>query len=215
MRSRTPPDLVGHCGRCTLKEAICICEQVPSVTTRTQVVIVRHATEAKLTSNSGRLAHLALENSLLLTHGEWRKETTGPFLGQIRSSKVNEAALPAEGSLLLFGSNDAKSRTPVTRMPQRLVVLDGTYRQARRMYKQIKALRGMPDLSLPAPVPSIARLRKAPHREGMATLEAVAHALDLLEGEAVGRPLHQLYAEFVQRTREHRGIPGRSGAPST
>jgi hypothetical protein len=39
----------------------------------------------------------------------------------------------------------------------------------------------------------------------MSTLEAIAHALALLEGEETAAPLHALQAEFVQRMDTLRG----------
>lgn len=210
MRSRTPPDLIGHCKRCILRQAICICAEIPTVKTRAQVLIVRHATEARLTSNSGRLAHLALPNSMLLSHGDWGLAISGDHAGQIRSSRVDGAALRGEGAVLLYGSGRAPTATPLVFQPRRLIVLDGSYRQARRMYKRFEALRNMPELSLSGPIRTVERLRKAPAAGGMATLEAIAHALDLLEGEEAGAPLHTLYAEFVRRTRLQRGYPERS-----
>jgi len=45
---------------------VCLCASIPEVATRTQVIILRHHTERMRTSNTGRLAHLALPNSVIV-----------------------------------------------------------------------------------------------------------------------------------------------------
>jgi DTW domain-containing protein YfiP len=73
------------------------------------------------------------------------------------------------------------------------------------MYKRIHSLRGLRELALRAPAVAPLRLRQPPHVDGMSTLEAIAHALGLLEGPQIAEPLHALQAEFVQRMDTLRG----------
>jgi DTW domain-containing protein YfiP len=86
-----------------------------------------------------------------------------------------------------------------------LIVLDRSFRQARRMYKKITALRALPELALPVPEVAPIRLRVPPHQAGMSTLETIAHALRLLEGPEASEPLLALYDELVRRVDRHRG----------
>ena len=58
-----------RCPRCLFPRRVCLCADIPTVTTRTRVVIVRHHLERWRASNSGRLAHLALPNSAIVDHG--------------------------------------------------------------------------------------------------------------------------------------------------
>jgi DTW domain-containing protein len=196
MRSRTPRDLAGHCPQCLMAEAICICSSVPRIATRTEIVIVRHVTESYLTSNTGRLVALALPNARIIEYGGggvW--DDTGLF---------------APDTALLYRAGRASQKVET---PARLVVLDGTFRQARRMYTRIPALRHLPELALPAPSSTPKRLREPPLPDGMSTVEAVAAALALLEGPEIAEPLMLLYAEFVRRSDHWRGrqrpvVPG-------
>ena len=78
-------------------------------------------------------------------------------------------------------------------------MLDATWSQARRMYRKIDALRGLPILRLPDdPMPS-ARLRESPGPGRVSTIEAIARALRLLEGDVVAAPLEELFAVAVRR----------------
>jgi DTW domain-containing protein YfiP len=194
MRSTTPKDLANHCRRCYLNEAICLCDVIPCVPSRTEVLIVRHVAELRLTSNTGRFVALALPNSRLLEYGG------GP--------EFDDTELRSDGTVLLYNPGGTASdslRRPEAGAIRRLVVLDGTFRQARRMYKRIAALRELPELALPPPLVAPVRLRQPPSAHGLSTLEAVAHALALIEGEAIAEPLHALQAELVRRVDTHRG----------
>jgi DTW domain-containing protein YfiP len=83
--------------------------------------------------------------------------------------------------------------------PRQLVVLDATWSQARRMFRKLAGLRGLPLLRLPdAPMPA-ARLRASPAPGHVSTIEAIARALRLVEGEAAAAPLEALFAVAVAR----------------
>jgi DTW domain-containing protein YfiP len=191
MRSSTPLDLAGHCHNCRLNLAICLCAALPRVVTRTEVLIIRHAAELRLTSNTARFAALALPNSRIVE-----------YAGR---HHFDEAVLEEAGSVLLFNASGSARERDFDPPPRRLVVLDGSFRQARRMYKRIERLRTMPELCLAPPAIAPIRLRQPPHADGMSTLEAIAHALARLEGPEVAEPLHALHAELVRRVDELRG----------
>jgi DTW domain-containing protein YfiP len=169
-----------------------LCAEVPVVATRTRVVIVRHHLERWRSSNSGRLAHLALTNSEVVEHGGER----------------GLAVLPAlERACLLFPQGEPGHAPEPP--PRTLVVLDATWSQARRMYRKLDALRGLPVWRLPE-APPAARMREAPTPDRVSTLEAIAHALRALEGEEVAAPLEKLFALAVDRARATgRAIAGR------
>jgi DTW domain-containing protein YfiP len=151
--------------------------------TRTRVVIVRHHLERWRSSNSGRLAHYALPNSEIIDHGGAGGLAELP---------------PLTGAWLLFPEGEPTTAPPQP-PPAQLVVLDATWSQARRMFRKLAGLRGLPLLRLPdAPVPT-ARLRESPAPGRVSTIEAIASALRLLEGDAVAAPLEALFAVAVTR----------------
>ena len=188
MRSTTPRDLSGHCPRCLLQLEICVCSVLPCVPARTEVVLLRHITEQRLTSNTGRFAALALPSACILEYGG----------GEL----FDATPLTAPGTALLYCSGPPR---PLSFVPTRLVVLDGSFRQARRMYKRVPELRELPELALPAPRVTPTRLRRPPRPEGMSTIEAIASALSALEGPELAAPLWALHAELVRRADRMRG----------
>jgi DTW domain-containing protein len=177
------PEGIDRCPRCLLQRRVCLCAEVPSIETRTRVVIVRHHLEQFRSSNSGRLANLALTNSEIINHGG----IGGP-------AKLTSL----EGAWLLFPEGEATQVCP-SPPPRQLIVLDATWSQARRMYRKLDALRGLPILRLPdAPMPA-ARLRNSPGEGRVSTIEAIARALRLLEGDEPAASLERLFAVAVDR----------------
>jgi DTW domain-containing protein YfiP len=171
------------CPRCLLQQRVCLCSEIPTIATRTRIVIVRHHLERHRSSNSGRLAHLALPNSEIVDHGG----AGGP------------AALSAlEGAWLLYPLGEARVPAPP---PRQLVVLDATWSQARRMYRKLPAVRGLPILRLSDEAMASGRLRESPAPGWVSTIEAIARALRLLEGDEVAAPLERLFAVAVERAR--------------
>ncbi len=176
-----------RCPRCLFPARTCVCAAIPSVPTRTRILILRHYTEATRASNTGRLAHLALPNSIIVEHG-------------VRDTPDAIPDLTTSTAYLLFPGGPPRTAAPAP-PPDQLVVLDGTWAQARRMYQKIDALRGLPMLRLPnAPMPT-ARLRASPGPGQVSTIEAIARALRLLEGEAAAEPLERLFDLAVRQAR--------------
>jgi len=173
-----------RCPRCLLLPRVCLCADIPTVVTRTRVVIVRHHLERWRSSNSGRLAHLALPNSEIVDHG-----------GQGGVAELP----PLAGAWLMFPEGEPAHAAPIP-PPRQLIVLDATWSQARRMFRKLAGLRGLPILRLPdAPMPA-ARLRESPAPGRVSTIEAIARALRLLEGDTAAAPLEALFALAVARS---------------
>lgn len=174
-----------QCERCWLRRPFCICARVPRVAARTSVLIVRHVIESYRPSNSARIAALALADCEVVKYGA-------------PGERFDERRLREEGTWLLYP--DGPTPAPDGPRPRRLVVLDGTWRQARRMFLRLPSLRSLPRLSLATPPdPPGRRLRRGRSPHEMATLEAIGRALRLIEGDPVGRPLLDLYRLFVEQ----------------
>ncbi len=178
----------GHerCERCLFQRRVCLCAAIPTLPTRTRIVIVRHHLERHRSSNSGRLAHLALPNSELVEHGG----AGGP------------ARLPPLGGAWLLYPEGEVACAPPAEPPAQLVVLDATWSQARRMFRKLDPLRGLPILHLPEAPMAAARLRESPAPGRVSTIEAIAHALRFLEGRDGGgaaAALERLFAVAVER----------------
>ncbi len=189
------PDLSLRCPRCFFPPGHCLCPEVPRLQTRLQLVLLRHASEIPRPTNTARWAALALPQASLLDYA-------------LPGRPFDDAPLRGEGTWVLFPSATATVRPAGP--PRSLVVLDGTWSQARRMLQRVPALRALPRLSLPPPAAD-RRLRRPTVAGGMSTLEAVASALRLLgEAEAAGA-LEALHARALLRAEGLRGpLPGKA-----
>jgi len=122
-------------------------------------------------------------------------------------------ARPREGErrLLLFPSPNALALGPELARggPVRLVVPDGSWSQARRIAQHELRRPEVELVSLPDPGTSRYRLRRKPVEGGLATLEALAHALGALEGPEVEEHLLRAFDRFVAI---HRALRAGEGA---
>jgi DTW domain-containing protein len=175
--------------------SLCVCALIPRVVTRTRLVLVIHRIEARKPSNTGRLAAECLPNSEVWVRGH-AEAPSAPLDVDAASDAV--FLFPHEGarSLVEF----AGSRRPIT-----LIVPDGTWRQASKVRQRVPGLRDIPCVSLPPDAPSIYRLRAEAHDHGLATIEAIARAMGILEGVHVRRALEHVFRAMVERTLWARG----------
>jgi DTW domain-containing protein YfiP len=90
--------------------------------------------------------------------------------------------------------------------PIQLLVPDGTWRQARKIHFRHRELRHLPRVKISTPTNSIFQLRAQSKPERMATLQAIAHGLGIIEGDQVRVQLMKLYREKIERTLKARGI---------
>jgi len=172
----------------------CLCQVIGAPrASQPQIVIVRHQWEAFKSTGTARLAGLALSNLRLL---DMAAENPEPVRAQL--AELEDAWLLYPG----HGEPD-RERTP----PRTLVVLDGTWRQTRKMLRRLPELARFPRFSL-GPVDggnSRDRLREPPRPGALSTLESIAEALSQLESMPAGQRLLDLHEQFVARTRHARG----------
>jgi DTW domain-containing protein len=186
-----------RCLRCRMLGGLCVCALIPTprIETRTRLVLIIHRYEDRKPTNTGRLAAECLANSEIIVRGH-ESAPTPPFLCAPETQPV--FLFPYEGSTPL--GELALSARPVT-----LIVPDGNWRQASKVRNRVPGLRDIPCVSLPAGAPSIYRLRAEAHETGLATIEAIARAMGLLEGDHVQRALELVFRAMVDRTLWSRG----------
>ncbi len=170
-----------RCQSCRLHQRGCICALVERLGNRTPIFVLRHRAEQNRSSNSVRLAALALERLTLVDYGG---------IGDV----LDLDALVAEGTALVFPGGQATLPNP----PARLLLLDGTWGQCRRMLQRHPRLAALPRLSVES-TPRVRFRRAAPG--GVSTLEAIAAALASVGEPEHREPLLRLYDAAVARSR--------------
>ena len=186
-----------RCRECRMHLSLCICALLPRIETRTRVVLIIHQLESLKPTNTGVVAARCLPNSAIVYRGRPPEAGGASMTG-------DAPTLSAAGAqrLMLFPHASA---TPLEDWrgraePIALLVPDGTWRQAGRTRTQLAAQLGdIPCVSLPA-APAQKRLRNSFAAQHLATLEAVALALGILEGPDVERELLRVYRIMTERT---------------
>lgn len=186
-RARRAP----RCPGCSLHASVCICGALPRIVNRTRVVLLAHARELVKPTNTGRLVARTLAACEVRVTGA-RRLPDAPWQA-------------APGQALLFPAPEAipiadwrASVSPET--PLTIVVPDGTWAQASHLRRRLPGLSALPSVSVPAGPPSAFRLRRPPRPGALCTLEAVARALEVLEGSSIRSELERALALFVEAT---------------
>ncbi|WP_349974632.1 DTW domain-containing protein [Pseudomonas sp. WHRI 8519] len=163
-----------RCERCQRPLDHCLCPLIPSLDSRTRVVLLQHPSETSHALNTARLAALGLVNA------ELRVGEVFEDLSDLLSAPGYRPVLlfPGEQAQVLAAYGDAEGR------PLMLIVPDGTWRKARKLLYLNPLLEALPRVTLAQVSPSRYRLRKAPEPGAVSTIEAVVQALNVLEQPA-------------------------------
>ena len=162
------------CPRCQRPERVCYCAHLTSIPTRTRVVLLQHPREEDMAIGTARMANLCLPNSEL--HVGVRFEGS-PALESALSDPTRPAALLYPGE----GATDVLTDPP--KGPITLVVVDGTWWQARKLVRTNQTLAALPRYAFSAPTPSEYRIRREPDAAYVSTIEALVHVLGVLDGD--------------------------------
>jgi DTW domain-containing protein YfiP len=165
----------------------------------TRVCLVVHVNELKRSSNTGRLALRALVNSEMRVRGETREPLD---LSDLLTDRYRTFLFyPSADAVELDHDLVAQDGKPI-----QLIVPDGSWRQASKVRHRHPELKNVPKVKIGAPNLSKFRLRAQHKPEGMATLQAIAHALGVIEGDLVKAELMKLYDAKVEQTLRARGL---------
>lgn len=187
-----------RCVTCRMHATLCICALVPKLETRTRLALLLHYREVPRPTNTGQLAARCLPRSTIEVIGDGKRRAQLPVI---------EAH---EQPLLLYPATDAVSIEHYANheRPVVLIVPDGSWRQAQKMRKRIPGLAAIPCVILPEAGRTEYRLRAEHHAGGLATFEAIARALRILEGDAgpaIETALMAVFRVMVERTLWLRG----------
>ncbi len=181
------------CERCRRPTVVCYCASIHTLPTRTRVVLLQHPRERRKGIGTAHLAHLSLPNSILRVAVDFSRDS------------VVQAILaepPPSLVALLFPGPDARD---VATLPHdqdlTLVVVDGTWAQARSLLRANPALEALPRVAFTPRKPSDYRIRKQPAELCVSTIEALAEVLSIVEpaGPSFERLLDPFHAMVKQQ----------------
>lgn len=177
-----------RCERCQRPLDHCLCPLIPALDSRTRVVLLQHPSETRHALNTARLAALGLVNAELR-------------VGEVFEGLDALLATPGYRAVLLFPGEQAQALSAYAgseETPLMLIVPDGTWRKARKLLYLNPLLEALPKVTLAQVAPSRYRLRKAPEPGAVSTIEAVVHALNVLEQPACFEPLLRPFEFLIE-----------------
>ncbi len=187
-----------RCQHCRMHIRLCICEAIPRLDLSTRLILVMHHREWSRPTATGPLALAVLLNSELRIQGD--REQVLDFRDLDTAERRTLLLYPGDEAKIL--DRDLLSADP---RPVNLVVPDGNWRQASRMGRRLPGLEHATMVRLPEGEKTGWGIRKETHPEGLATFEAIARALGIIESADVQQSMEELFRLMVANTIAARG----------
>lgn len=167
------------CLKCFRPLSHCLCPHIRPFQTRTRFVILMHPKEARKTRNStGRLAHLALRNSEIVTGIDFSEN---PRIQSLLKEKTFQPFILYPGKtskdISEFTAQDLKG---LGKQPL-VFAIDGTWTAAKKMMKMSQNLHPLPRISIQPETPSRFVIKHQPNNQCLSTIEALFVLLSEME----------------------------------
>lgn len=171
-----------RCGRCRLAVLQCVCAYTPRVDVSAGLCLLMADIEAIKPSNTGWLIADVVPDTFAF---EWSRTAVDARL-------LDLLADPQWSPVLVFPGEFAPPERVITHWPVAcevgarskrplFVLLDGTWSEARKMFRKSPYLDGLPVLSLNPARASSYRLRRSQREDHLCTAEVAALCLDMAE----------------------------------
>ena len=197
-----------RCEGCMLSQPLCICHKRSPTKligeSPVHICLLMHKEEAYKPTNTGRLIEHILPET---THRFYwhRTEPDAQFLALLK----NEAFQPyiifpgdrgGYEERVVQHANKDNGKTPL------FIILDGSWRQAGRMFRLSKYLQDLPVLPLSATRNSQYKLRKAANEFQLCTAEVAIELLSQHEQKAAAEALNEYFNHFNEAYAQSRRI---------
>lgn len=186
---------IPRCQRCLLPKKNCLCETLQPVAARSRFCLVMFDSEPMKPSNTGRLIADILPDTQAF--GWSRTEPDSRLLAAVKNPDVQPLVVFPES--YADADRPVINRPPANGKPPLFIMLDGTWTEARKMFRKSPWLDALPVMSLTLSRPSNYQLRES-HGEGQHCTAEVAAELLLQAGDtAAGTALFRHFDLFRQR----------------
>jgi len=193
MGSRRRGSSASRCPRCRINHHLCFCEYLTVLDIKTPVHVIMHYREENLTSNTSHLMGQLHQNCSIVHRGKRGEAIDYPSLLN-ESTYAPHFLFPHENAIPL-----SEDYLKTLQKPIKLIVPDGSWRQAKKFKRRIPELSHIPCIKLPRQVASLYSVRKAPQEGMLSTFEAISCALGILEGEKIENELRKVFNIMIDR----------------
>lgn len=183
-----------YCSQCGKSRKACICSWIVPLESAVELIILQHRSEEHRPLGTARILKLSLENCTCLIGEDFSQDQT---LNSLLADENYQHMIlyPSEQSFCLSefveceGSNKKKTR---------LILLDGTWKKAYKMWQLSDNLHALPTARLPDNLQGSYTIRKAPSENSLSTVEAGFYALSLLEPQKNFTPLLNVFEKMIE-----------------
>jgi len=197
-----------HCAGCRLVTSHCTCALRPRLPVRAGMCLVMHDTEPLKPSNTGWLVADVVADTFAF--GWSRTEVDPAMLALLQDARWQPwvvfpaEGLPPERVVHRPAAADAALAPAGEGARPLFVLLDGTWAEARKMFRKSPWLERFPVLSLQGDAPSRYQLRQAPQAGHWCTSEVAARCLELAGEAPAGAVLQAWLSVFSERYEQAR-----------
>lgn len=190
---------VVRCERCLLSQRVCICSYKLSYAAKASFFLLMHHKEGFKPTNTGRLIEDCIKGT---ERYKWsRTEPDAALVDRLNSPEVDPYIVFPQGEgyehrMVEFEAKPGKE--PV------FIILDGTWRQARRMFRHSRYLDHIPVIEPKIESVSKYKLRKAAVEGQLCTAEVAAEMLKLIGDEAGHDVLSAYFSIFNDHYKDAR-----------
>ncbi|MGF1694860.1 DTW domain-containing protein [Vibrio lamellibrachiae] len=190
-----------YCLQCGKSHKACICSWIKSLTSNVELIILQHSSETQRPMGTAKILTLSLTNSYCFVGEDFSQE---PKLNILLSDPeyTHYIMYPCDDSqcvspaLLPSNTSDSTSRSKHKKI--RVILLDGTWKKAYKMWQLSENLHCLSMLHLPKGLKGNYRIRKAPTDNSLSTVEAGYHLLSILQPELDFTPLLTAFDNMIQ-----------------
>lgn len=163
------------CQGCQRPKTSCICYLFVSINNNVEVVILQHPSEVKQSKGSVTLLQGSLQNCRVLIGEVF--ENNADYQKLFKQKDDTALLYPSDKARLISQKDQNNDKQAI----KRIILLDGTWKKAYRMYMSNPELHSLTHIQLPADILSHYQVRITTKKGALSTLEAVCHTLSQLE----------------------------------
>ncbi|CAM4221174.1 tRNA-uridine aminocarboxypropyltransferase [Vibrio agarivorans] len=182
-----------YCHQCGKANQACICEYIVSIDASVELIILQHESEQNHPLGSARILDLSLARTHLFIGEDFSQHEQ---LNLLLADKRYQHAILYPSELAVDLTQFASQIAP--EMKYRVILLDGTWKKAYKMWQLSKNLHSVPCVALPKSLKGEYQIRKAPSDNALSTVEAGYHALSILEPNTNFVPLVDAFKQMIQ-----------------
>ena len=178
MRIDKATSMSRYCEYCGKAKKACICHWIENITATTEIWILQHPSEIKRAIGTARILSRSLPNSRLWVGEDFSdNDEINTLLAEPERDVY--VVYPGEGSVPI----SSVAATANKQRLQTVILLDGTWKKAYKMWQLATNLHHLPLVNLDNVDSGNYRIRKSSKEQGVSTVEAGYLALSAFEAD--------------------------------